>query len=354
MKEVDLDLLVETPDRLLTQVFPEYTREELRWLKRSSLLKETVMRKKVVVPSDDLKAENAILRQKLAEVSNRMSRPMSVTSYKASPSAKPKKHIIIPDTQVRAGVPTDHLSWIGQYVQDKKPYTLVVLGDWWDMPSLSMHDALGSKAMEGARYEFDIESGNDAMDQFLKPIKNRPPQMVFLMGNHEDRVTRAAFRDPRLENTVSLKDMNCYQNFQVHDFLDVVDIDGIWYSHYLYNPLTGRPYGGTMDNRLNKIGHSFTQGHEQTFRFANRYLGDGTQQNGLVVGACYLHDERYKGPQGNFHWRGIIVKHQVNDGSYDLMQVNLDFLCRKYEGMSLREFMRKKYGKTNLSLTRGG
>jgi hypothetical protein len=91
-----------------------------------------------------------------------------------------------------------------------------------------------------------------------------------------------------------------------------------------------------------KIGHSFTQGHTQTLDHGIRYVGD-QQQHALVAGACYLHDEDYKGPQGQSHWRGIVVKHEVEDGSYDPMFVSLNYLCHKYEGVSLAEFMAEKY-----------
>jgi hypothetical protein len=53
-------------------------------------------------------------------------------------------------------------------------------------------------------------------------------------------------------------------------------------------------------------------------------------QRGLIVGSYYQHDEDYKGPQGNHHWRGIIVKHEVRDGNYDMMEVSMDFLRERY------------------------
>ena len=69
----------------------------------------------------------------------------------------------------------------------------------------------------------------------------------------------------------------------------------------------------------------------------------GRSHHGLVAGACYLHDEAYLGPQGNQHWRGIIFKHEVSDGAYDIMTISLDFLCRKYEGCTLERFLKAKY-----------
>ena len=80
----------------------------------------------------------------------------------------------------------------------------------------------------------------------------------------------------------------------------------------------------------------------QTLSYALRFVA-GQSQHGLVAGAFYLHDEDYKGPQGNAHWRGLIVCYQVENGSYDPMFVSMDYLCRKYEDMRLETFMKKKY-----------
>lgn len=46
---------------------------------------------------------------------------------------------------------------------------------------------------------------------------------------------------------------------------------------------------------------------------------------------CYEHDEDYMGPQGNKHWRGFIVLHEVNGGAFDEMYVSLDYINKKYK-----------------------
>jgi hypothetical protein len=112
----------------------------------------------------------------------------------------------------------------------------------------------------------------------------------------------------------------------------------VGYAHYWYQPMSGRPFTGMIETRLKTIGHSFTQGHQQTLMYGFRYVSE-TSQHGLVAGSCYLHDEDYKGPQGNSHWRGIIVCHEVQDGSYDPMFISLDYLCRRYERKRLCDFM---------------
>ncbi|CAB5220422.1 hypothetical protein UFOVP238_50 [uncultured Caudovirales phage] len=266
-----------------------------------------------------------------------------------------RTHLVIPDTQAKPGVPTDHLYWIGQYIVDRKPDVIVHLGDHADMESLSSYD-VGKRVFEGRRYKSDIEAANEAFDILCAPLvahnamakahkkAQYHPERHLLLGNHEDRINRATNDDSKLDGTIGVEDLNYIEHgWNVHPFLKPVEIDGVHYAHYWAAPMTGRPYGGTAANRLSKIGHSFTMGHQQTLDYAVRFLSNGQQQNGLVAGACYLHDEAYKSFQGNAHWRGIIVKHEVSDGAYDPMFVSLSYLCRKYEGMTLERFLSRKY-----------
>lgn len=266
-----------------------------------------------------------------------------------------RTHLVIPDTQAKAGVPTAHLEWCGAYIVDRKPDVVVHLGDHFDGPSLSSYDA-GKKVFEGRRYLADVEASNEAFDILCRPLedynrqrsivkhKKYKPELHFLIGNHEERITRAVNDDAKLEGTIGLHDLNYEDHgWTVHDFLKPVELDGVWYAHYWANPMSGRPFAGTAATRLKTLGHSFTMGHQQTLDYATRFLSNGVQQCGLVAGAFYLHDEEYKSYQGNAHWRGLIVCHQVSDGSYDPMFVGMDYLCRRYEGMSLQKFMRKLY-----------
>lgn len=45
---------------------------------------------------------------------------------------------------------------------------------------------------------------------------------------------------------------------------------------------------------------------------------------------CYEHNEDYLGPQGNNHWRGVLMLHNVVDGEFDLVQIPLHYLKNKY------------------------
>lgn len=251
-------------------------------------------------------------------------------------------HFIIPDTQVKEGVPTDHLLAAADYILDKKPDVIVHMGDHWDFPSLSSYEKKGSAFFEDASLQSDIQAGNDAMDLIdgalaeynerqrsnHKPLYR--PRKVFLMGNHEHRMQRLIDSDPVLYRGIIGYHQLHLSQWEVVPFLDMINIDGVEYSHYFYNPMSGRPYGGMMSTRLKNVGFSHTMGHQQGKDMAERKLSNGTTIRGLVVGSFYQHDESYMGPQGNrAHWRGCIYKTEVKDGDYCLMELSLDYLMRR-------------------------
>jgi hypothetical protein len=247
-----------------------------------------------------------------------------------------KRHLLIPDTQVRGGVDTKHIDWAAQAIVEYRPDVVVMIGDWWDLPSLSTHDAPGSKEAEGRRVSDDIDAGNEAFSRLVKPMnkyrkRNRKwnPQCHFLMGNHEHRLTRAIFRDPKWDGMLSLDALKT-PGFKRHDFLEIVDIDGIAYSHYFPQPFSGKPVGGTIVNRLNAIGKSFTQGHQQGFMYASKQYPDHVK-HGLVAGRFYQHSEGYRpAAVQSSEWSGIVVKNEVHRGTYDLMPLSMSYLRRKF------------------------
>jgi hypothetical protein len=261
-----------------------------------------------------------------------------------------KRHLFIPDTQIRPGVPTDHLEWIGQAIVDYRPDVVVHAGDHWDFPSLNSHNEPGSSSLENQRFQNDVDAGNAAFAKLCAPLEaelarkgNRwNPALHFLEGNHEERAERVAQADPKWLGHVGSNHCQV-RGFKWHPFLERVWIDGICYSHFFQNSHSKHAIGGSVDNRLNKIGASFVQGHEQGFRYSTRITGSGQTWHGIVAGSCYLHVENYRGRQGQRHWRGIIILNEARDGEFDIMPLSLGYLCRKFQGEQLPDFLAKKY-----------
>jgi hypothetical protein len=252
-----------------------------------------------------------------------------------------KRHLVVPDCQVRPGVPLEHLTWIGNYAAEKKPDSLIVIGDFADMASLSSYD-VGKKSFEGRTYKADIEVANDAFAQLMRPIdaeimrcfrrkiKRWDLNKELTLGNHEDRTTRAIELDRKLEGTISLEDLRYASfGFRVHPFLQPVVVDGVAYCHYFSSGVMGRPIT-TARALLTKLHMSCFAGHQQDRDIAYAKRADGKRMTSIICGSCYLHDEDYLNPQTNNVWRGVFVLNEVDDGSFDEMPVSLDYLREKY------------------------
>lgn len=245
-----------------------------------------------------------------------------------------RMHMVIPDVQSKPHARNDHLEWIGNYAVEKKPDVIVCIGDFWDFPSLSGYDK-GKLVFEGRRYVHDVKAGKVAMEKFLKPIDdyNRTakikyePRKVFTLGNHEIRLERLVDNNPEYEGKFCLHDLGIKEyGWEQHDFLKVVKIDGIEYAHYFTSGVMGRPVSSAAA-LLRERQCSATMGHVQ---YADVAMHKKTQQRALFSATCYLHDEPYLGAQGNSQRRQIIVKHEVDEGQYDLMEVSLKFLEKSY------------------------
>lgn len=250
------------------------------------------------------------------------------------------KVLVIPDTQVKPGVPTKHISALGNWIEDQRPDRIICIGDWFDMRSCSNY--VSATELEGMRVIDDLEYGKSAMDSLWKPLERRnrqfsqwkkkkyQPDCHFAFGNHELQYARLWERDPRLIGTLSMKDFDLEKRWTVHDFNDPFYLDGIAYSHYFANPASSRPIGGQIANKIKNIGCSFIQGHNQHFEYGEMTMGSGKLYSGMVCGSFYSHPEGYKGFTGNNHWRGVPILHDVKDGCYDLEKMSIDRLIENY------------------------
>ena len=251
------------------------------------------------------------------------------------------KHMVIPDTQVKPNGTVEHLRWAGQYAVEKKPDVIIHLGDHWDMPSLSVYD-VGKKSFEGRRYNDDIQAGIEGMKAFLQPIREEQqrlrlnkkkrwtPKLIFILGNHEQRIERAVESDAKLEGLIGYHDLRLAQfGWEVHDFLAPVVVDGICYSHYFTSGVMGRPVSSAK-LMIQKKMMSCVMGHVQDREIAYARKADGSPVTGLFAGIFYQHDEDYLTPQTNGSWSGIWMFHDVDNGSFNEQPISLQALRRKY------------------------
>ncbi len=254
----------------------------------------------------------------------------------------PRIHCVIPDTQIKPGVPLEHLDWAAKFIVEKKPDVIIQIGDFADMHSLSSYD-VGKKVFEGRTYKDDIQAAKEGMQRLTLPIaverqrridgkkKQWNPRLVLTLGNHEERINTAIDLDRKLDGLISVEDLG-YEDFgwEVHPFKEVVIIDNIAYSHYFTSGVLGRPVSSARMLSMKKH-MSCVMGHvQQTEIDMSQFRADGSPIISVFAGAFYMHNEEYLGPQGNVHHRGIWMFYEIDNGSFWPHYVSMAYLKRKY------------------------
>lgn len=252
--------------------------------------------------------------------------------------------MFIPDRQATPGGTNKIDIAIGNYVIKHKPEVIINIGDHADMSSLSFHD-VGTKQFEGRTYKADIEASIHAHELMFLPIAKHNeycmrtntipynPETFICYGNHENRITRTIDKDRKLDGIISLDDLQ-YTRFYKHvfPFLEQFQVDGITYKHYAWKKMPDKAMGGELiaRNILNHEMTSISVGHTPEFHYYEKFRGDGKRIQCMVAGACFEHYEHYAGERNRQYWRGIVHKHGVSDGNYDLEQISIQRLFNDY------------------------
>ena len=250
-----------------------------------------------------------------------------------------RTHLVIPDSHAHPDFNNDRADWLGKFIADIKPDVVVNLGDMWDMPSLSSYDK-GKKSFEGRRYARDIEAGLDFDDRLWEPIrklKKRLPFRVFLEGNHENRIKKHLEFQPEMSEFMGFQNLDLNRNYDIVTEYNgaspgVVEVDGVHYAHFFISGVMGRPIGGEHPayQLVNKQGASCTAGHSHITDFCVRSTVNGKVKMGLIAGMYQDYFSNYAGAANELWWKGVIVKRNVEGGSYEPQWVAMETLKKEY------------------------
>ena len=242
-------------------------------------------------------------------------------------------HLVIGDPHCNPKASNDRFLWAGKLARDLKPDTIICMGDFSSMDSLSSYDK-GKKSFEGRRYKKDIDHAHDALEKFNKGLNGRRSRKVMLLGNHEDRIDRIVDETPELDGTISTKDLKFKEfGWEVIAYQEPVAIDGVHYCHNYPTGIMGKPISGDNIARSlllkNKV--SSTVGHCHLFDYSMCTIPSGRKVLGLSAG-CYLHHkEDYARNTQRLWWSGLIVKRNVRQGEYDIETVEYNTVKRRYD-----------------------
>ena len=241
-------------------------------------------------------------------------------------------HLVIGDPHCNPKASNDRFLWAGKLARDLKPDTIICMGDFSSLDSLSSYDK-GKKSFEGRRYKKDIDHAHDALEKFNKGLNGRRSRKVMLLGNHEDRIDRIVNETPELDGTISTKDLKFKEfGWEVIAYQEPVAIDGVHYCHNYPTGIMGKPISGDNIARSlllkNKV--SSTVGHCHLFDYSMCTIPTGRKVLGLSAG-CYLHHkEEYARNTQRLWWSGLIVKRNVRQGEYDIETIEYNTVKRRY------------------------
>lgn len=252
-------------------------------------------------------------------------------------------HVVIGDAHAKPGQDLRRFGWLGKVIEDYGrtalnagvPFRVVNIGDWFDMAALSHYDK-GKASGEERRYLDDIAAGHDAYRLVRDNVSDEVYQYatkVALEGNHEQRCHRYMNDNAELLGLMEGPQSTTEAfDWEWVPFLTWRQLDGVGYCHYSQNG-NGQAVAGVNVARslLLKGYRSVTVGHNHmldTYTTADVY-GKAIQ---TLSAGCYFEDsEKYAGQSNDRWWRGLCVKTNVVDGSYDLTTLSLATLRRQYE-----------------------
>lgn len=251
-------------------------------------------------------------------------------------------HLIVPDQHAHPDFNNDRADWLGKLIAELKPDVVVNMGDAADLASLSSYDK-GKASFHGRNYQKDIESHLDFQDRMWRPIRKlkcKLPFRVVLEGNHEHRIKKALEYDAQYSGDkygLSFKDLDFDSHY--HEVVEykgntpgIITIDGVSYSHFFISGVMGRPIGGVNHaaSLINKNYCSCTAAHSHLADWSVKSNSQGKQLMGLVAGVYQDYDSGWAGHVNDLWWSGVVIKRNVEDGTYDPEFVSMETMRKEY------------------------
>lgn len=192
--------------------------------------------------------------------------------------------LIFADAHVEPNQPLTRFEKCAKLIVDRKPDRIVQLGDFVSMSSISGWDMSKRLMMEGRRYQEDVEAGREAINLLFSELdclqkrqrvhkqKLYSPKVLWMEGNHEDRLYRYLEQNPELDGALDLaQDLGLIARGIIpFQYRERVVMNGV---NYLHAPLAGnnQPLSGLHipHKALQKFNGHVVFGHYHRSEIAN-------------------------------------------------------------------------------------
>lgn len=253
--------------------------------------------------------------------------------------------LVVGDCHVSDDDDLNRFKFLGQFIVDKRPEYVIFMGDFLTFQCLSGWDKDKRLKMEGKRYKKEIDAGNKALDIIFYPLgemqdrqrRNKEkiyrPEVIYLNGNHEDRLDRYLQYDPTFEGLVSVeKDLKLKERgIQFVPYREYYTLNGIAFTHVPFNKAK-EICGVNITRKASQVMFGsvvFAHVHSMEYEGFKRHGQEDLQQI-LTAGCFFEKNEDYIHGRITEYWRGLILLDSWKKGRFDIETFSLDRLRMMY------------------------
>lgn len=233
------------------------------------------------------------------------------------------------DPKQRRGL--DRFNALHNLILERKPSRLVIIGDFITLDSLSDWDKDKRRRLEGKRYYHDIQVGRDALGRMMGSGFDWKPELIFIEGNHEERLQRYLDRDPSFDGVVSIERDLC-PDWKYIPYKSQWKYKGVSFTHIPINE-AGKALGGknACQRSLEIYNNSVVFGHTHKLAVACVHrLSSPHLQQAVNVGCFFDHVDDYATGSVTSYWRGVVLLNHYSFNRMDVETISMGRLRQDY------------------------
>ena len=226
-----------------------------------------------------------------------------------------KKVIILPDVHMTDICPKDYLP-VKKFIKQFKPDEIILLGDFMDVSSLSAWDYDKKRLMEGKRFKKELDRSNKELD-FLQQYTKK---IIYLEGNHEDRINRYLDKNPEMEGLIEVEEHLELRSRKIKfiKMNDLYKLGDMYFTHGMYTNLHH------ARKHLQTLGCNICYGHQHSTQTAMQNMAMQKPYMAYALGTLGDKKPDYlKNRPGNWINQFGIFYWNESNGHFNLYPVNV-------------------------------
>jgi hypothetical protein len=247
--------------------------------------------------------------------------------------------LLVPDAHVTTGDDLLRFKCLSRFILDRKPSTILLGGDFADMLCLNSFDSNLKAAIEGRKYKLEVDTVNLALDELLsfkKKDKSYNPRLVFIEGNHCNRISRYIEQNPTLEGIIGVKESFRLEErgFEFIPYKKFINIQDVLFTHVPLNN-AGQPISSKF--AVHKVGEVTSKSmvffHSHTVALASTFRHGDKEPIQIFNGGCFFENQEpghYADDNPRANEKCISILTIYKPGRFDIEQISLERLKEQY------------------------